>query len=248
MDPPLPPEHYLDEPDAALETQPRSSRADPLLSPMASLTVHPQSTVSGVEAMNTTESEVSVNATTNLIQLSPAPNVQQPQPPPPQNISQIATAQTAAASTAQLNPSQQSRSQSAATQHSTSGSSNHPPPPLMANIVRPPANIPNRARRQQQQGATRQRGAGYGRYNYNKYQRNNAPNQRYNGRGTNQDGGRNSGRYGKRTRSPVRLDENSARDKLLIRMDLERFLIESYGLRPANHLTLEKLVDELKKA
>ena len=46
----------------------------------------------------------------------------------------------------------------------------------------------------------------------------------------------------------MRVNESSARDKLLIRMDLERFLIESYGLRPANPLTLEKLVDELKKA
>ena len=215
---------------------------------MASLTVQPQGTVLGVESMKTTESELSVNATTNLIQLSPAPNVQQPHPPPLQNQSKIITAQAVETTTAQMKQSQQPGSQGAATLNLTTAGGNQPPPPLMANIVRPPANLPNRARRQQQQGTTRQRGAGYGRHSYNKYQRNNTPNQHYNGRGTNQDGGRNTSRYGKRTRSPVRVNESSARDKLLIRMDLERFLIESYGLRPANPLTLEKLVDELKKA
>ena len=41
-DPPLPPEHYLNEPNVVLELRPIRNQSDPLLSPMVSLTVQQQ--------------------------------------------------------------------------------------------------------------------------------------------------------------------------------------------------------------
>ena len=123
--------------------------------------------------------------------------------------------------------------------------------PLMSTIINPPAavvrgrgrgprtNQSNTWRGRNQQANRRYNGGTYG--NSRSYHGQNGRGRGGHRQNTNTANNRNS--YGKRDRSPS-LAQNTL-DKKYIKLDLEVFLLDNYGLKPSNPFTMEQLVNEL---